>query len=112
MGDTKKRDPANRVRDSMTRDMAGGFVLREAEEGENRVVELSFSSEEPCERWFGTEILSHDADAANLSRLLDIGTLLFNHDPDKPIGRILSAEIDEAGRRGVAKVRFDEDEAS
>ena len=112
MGDTKKRDPANRVRDSMTRDMAGGFVLREAEEGDGRVVELSFSSEEPCERWFGTEILSHDADAANLSRLLDIGTLLFNHDPDKPIGRILSAEIDEAGRRGVAKVRFDEDEAS
>lgn len=92
--------------------MAGGFVLREAEEGDGRVVELSFSSEEPCERWFGTEILSHDADAANLSRLLDIGTLLFNHDPDKPIGRILSAEIDEAGRRGVAKVRFDEDEAS
>lgn len=92
--------------------MAGGFVLREAEEGEERVVELSFSSEEPCERWFGTEILSHDAEAANLSRLLDIGTLLFNHDPDKPIGRILSAEIDEAGRRGVAKVRFDEDEAS
>lgn len=43
---------------------------------------------------------------------MDIGTLLFNHDPNQPIGRILSAEIDTAGRRGVAKVRFDEDEAS
>ena len=27
---------------------------------ENRTVSLSFSSENPVERWFGEEVLSHD----------------------------------------------------
>lgn len=108
-GTRKTKAPTN---ERLTREVAGGFVLAKADAEDNRIVELSFSSEEPCKRWFGTEILSHTEGAANLSRLMEIGTLLFNHDANKPIGRIVSAGIDAAGHRGVAMVRFDEDEMS
>lgn len=108
-GTRKTKAPTN---ERLTREVAGGFVLAKVDAEDNRIVELSFSSEEPYKRWFGTEILSHTEGAANLSRLMEIGTLLFNHDANKPIGRIVSAGIDAAGHRGVAMVRFDEDEMS
>lgn len=111
MGTKKTNEPANRTRDSMTRGMCGDIVRKEGENDE-RTFTLSFSSEEPCDRWFGVEILSHSAGAVDLSRLNEIGTLLFNHDTDKPIGRVISAELDEAARRCVAVVRFDEDAES
>ena len=59
--------------------------INSAVDEENRTVELSFSSEEPCERWFGTEILCHDEECVDLKRLKEIGVCLFNHDCDKPI---------------------------
>ena len=43
---------------------------------------LSFSSEEPYERWFGVEILDHGPGAVDLARLNEIGCLLFNHNRD------------------------------
>ena len=70
----------------------------------------AFSSEEPYERWFGTEILSHDEGCVDLSRLNEIGVLLFNHDRDKVIGRIEKAWLENG--RGEADVVFDDDEAS
>lgn len=89
---------------------AEGIALRREAEGESRVLELSFSSEQPYERWFGTEILSHEAGAIDLTRLKEIGIVLFNHDHDKPIGQILSVELDEAEHRCRAVVRLDTDE--
>lgn len=80
--------------------------LRELNE-ETRQVELSFSSEEPYERWFGAEILSHEPGAADLSRLNDIGCLLYNHNRDKVIGRIDRAWVKD--NRAYASVTFDED---
>ena len=77
-----------------------------------RTVELSFSSEQPYQRWFGTEILSHDAGAIDLSRLEEIGVLLFNHDCDYVLGKVLDVSIDDVGKRGVATVQFDADEDS
>ena len=38
---------------------------------------ISFSSEEPYRRWFGMEILDHAENALDLSRLNDVGVLLF-----------------------------------
>ena len=38
-------------------------------DGDTRQAELSLSSEEPCRRWFGDEILLHDAGAIDLMRL-------------------------------------------
>ena len=79
-------------------------------EGNERKFVLSFSSEEPYERWFGTEILSHNDGAVNLDRLNTIGVVLFNHNRDKVIGKITRAWIEN--ERGYAEIEFDSDEES
>ena len=76
------------------------------DEVEDRTYEFPFSSEFPVARYFGNEILSHDAKAADLSRLNDGAPLLFNHNPDRVIGVVEGARIDSKGRRGYARVRF------
>lgn len=83
-----------------------------ADEGEEngRKVILSFSSEEPYERWWGIEILDHAEGAADLERLNSIGCLLFNHNRDFVIGKILRAWVEDG--RGCAEVEFDTDEQS
>ena len=58
-------------------------------EGNERKFTLSFSSEEPYERWFGLEILDHAPGAVDLQRINEIGCLLFNHNRDAVIGRRL-----------------------
>lgn len=70
-----------------------------------RTIEFPFSSETPVDRWFGDEILSHDANAADFTRLNDGAPLLFNHDIDDVIGVVESAQIG-ADRRGYCTVRF------
>ena len=77
---------------------------------ENRIVELSFSSETPVMRWGEYEVLSHKRDAVLLERLSTTGCLLFNHDRDKVIGKIIKAEV--KNKRGVARVQFDDDAES
>jgi len=76
------------------------------DEVEDRIYEFPFSSEFPVARYFGNEILSHEAKAADLSRLNDGAPLLFNHNPDRVIGVVEGARIDSKGRRGYARVRF------
>ena len=84
--------------------------MRKEGEEDSRVFELSWSSEEPYTRWFGPEILDHSEGCVDLSRLNEIGVVLFNHDRNKVIGKILNARIEN--RRGVAEIEFDSDEAS
>lgn len=98
----------------MTRYWPGAITCRKAGEGqeESRQAVLSLSSEEPCKRWFGNEILCHDAGAINLARLKEIGVVLFNHNTNEPIGRVLSVELDESQRKLRAVVEFDDDEDS
>lgn len=79
-------------------------------EGNERRFELSFSSEEPYKRFFGTEILDHSPGAVDLTRLNEIGVLLFNHDRDEVLGRIERAWLE--GDRGKAVVVFDSDDAA
>lgn len=81
-----------------------------AVEGEDRVVELSFSSEIIVERWWGAEILDHSDGCVDLSRLSEMGCVLFNHNRDIVIAKIEKAWIEN--NRGKAKIRFDEDEES
>jgi len=78
----------------------------EVEAIEDRTFEFPFSSEYPVARYFGNEILSHEPKAADLSRLNDSAPLLFNHNPDKVIGVVERAYIDDKRRRGYARVRF------
>lgn len=72
---------------------------------EARTLEMTFSSEEPVDRWFGSEVLSHAAGCADLSRLNDGAPLLFNHDMDDVIGVVERAWIGEDGL-GHCIVRF------
>lgn len=78
--------------------------------GNERRFQLSFSSEEAYERWWGTEILDHEENCVDLTRLNEIGVVLFNHSTDKVIGRIEKAWIEK--NRGEAIIVFDEDEMS
>lgn len=79
-------------------------------EGNERKFILSFSSEEPYSRYWGNEILDHSPDAANFTRLNEIGVLLFNHNRDNVLGKVNRAWIEN--QRGMAEVEFDEDEKS
>ena len=96
---------------------ADGIIQREMPEAsirsvdsDKRTAELSFSSEEPYTRYGVKEILDHGPGACDLKRLRSIGCVLFNHNRDKVIGKILSADIKDG--RGVATVQFDDDETS
>lgn len=79
-------------------------------EGNERKFILSFSSEEPYSRYWGNEILDHSPAAADLTRLNEIGVLLFNHNRDKVLGKVNRAWIEN--QRSMAEVEFDEDEES
>ena len=70
------------------------------DEVEDRTYEFPFSSEYPVERYFGNEILSHESGSANLGRLNDSAPLLFNHDPDRVIGVVERAYLDDKIRKG------------
>lgn len=85
-------------------------ITTRAVDEENRTVELSFSSEEPYQRWWGTEILDHSEGCVDLTRLQELGCVLFNHNRDKVIGKPLDVSIKD--NRGIAKVQFDEDPES
>ena len=77
---------------------------------ENRIVELSFSSETPILRWGDYEVLSHKKDAVMLERINTTGCLLYNHNRDRVIGKIVEAKI--KNKRGIATVQFHDDEES
>ncbi|HET9702353.1 MAG TPA: phage major capsid protein, partial [Burkholderiales bacterium] len=72
---------------------------------EARTVDLAYSSEQPHERWFGMEVLSHEPGAADLRRLNGGANLLVNHDPTDWVGVVERARVDP-DRKGRATVRF------
>lgn len=76
------------------------------EDGSRRFI-LSFSSEEPYERCWGTEILDHSENAIDLTRLNTIGVVLFNHKRDYVVGKVIKAWIENG--RGCAEIEFDND---
>ena len=77
---------------------------RAAIDEENRTVRLSFSSEEPVERFFGSEVLSHSPESVRMDRLNGSAPLLWNHDASDQVGRVEQASIEDG--RGYAVVRF------
>lgn len=97
-------------KNSNTREMVQANIrAAEGEEKERNLI-LSFSSEAPVKRWFGQEILEHTDGAVDLKRLNEIGCLLYNHNRDKVIGKVIRAWVENY--RCHAEVRFDEDEES
>lgn len=105
---TVRANDSTREKNSGRRSMGQIEAIRAegAEESRRRII--SFSSEEPYRRCFGTEILDHADHAPDLSRLNDVGVLLFNHDTDKVVGKVLRAWVEN--HRGMAEVEFDTDE--
>lgn len=88
-----------------------GVISRNAEirkskiDAENRTVELTFSSEEPYERWFGMEILSHKSDHVDMSFIASGNApFLAGHNREDVLGVIEKAWLQEGV--GRAQVRF------
>lgn len=81
---------------------------REDISAESRSVTVSFSSEEPVERWWGNEILDHNGKSCDLTRLNNSAPLLLNHDTSEQIGVVEKAWVKDS--RGYATVRFSKSE--
>jgi len=70
------------------------------------VIEFSFSSEEPVERYFGMEVLSHKSGAMNMARLNSgAAPWLWNHNPDVVLGGVEKGWQGDDGR-GYARTRW------
>lgn len=107
----QQRDkPVVNGRTAARREMVENSIRALSGEGNERKFILSFSSEEPYQRYWGAEVLDHSEGAVDLTRINEIGCLLFNHNRDAVIGKIAKAWIE--GGRGMAEVEFDSDEES
>lgn len=83
-------------------------LVRGSLDEESRTVEVTFSTENPVERWFGVEVLDHSAGAVRMDRITDGAPFLMDHDMRDQRGVVESAEI--KGKEGRAKIRFSRSE--
>ena len=104
---TNQKTSSTQTKKQMSRELS--FRAMEGE-GNERRFEISFSSEEPYERWFGIEILDHSEGAVDLTRLQEMGVVLYNHNRDIAIGKVVSVSIEDG--RGKAVIEIDTDEES
>ena len=75
-------------------------------DGEPDLVEFSFSSEQPVERYFGQEVLDHRPGAMNMARLNGgAAPWLWNHRADVVLGKVEKAWQGADGR-GYARTRW------
>ena len=96
------KKPLQRIASFDYADAVRGFEADN--ETESRALEFPFSSETPVQRWFGAEILSHNQDAVDMTRLNDGAPLLWNHDPDRVLGVVERGWLNDG--RGHVRVRF------
>jgi HK97 family phage major capsid protein len=84
----------------------------EFKEGDDLVVDMSFASEQPYERWWGVEVLKCTPDAVDLARVNDGGPILFNHDWDALRGHHVPGSVRaESGKvRGSVKLAWAADD--
>lgn len=75
-----------------------------ADEKNDRLVEMSVSSEEPYERYLGKEILVHNEKAIRMERFKTGAPFLLGHDPDNQVAVIKEAWLD--GKKLRVKVLF------
>lgn len=54
------------------------------------------------------EILDHGPGAVDLSRMNTVGVVLFNHDVDRVVGKVIRAWVEN--NRGMAEIEFDSDD--
>ena len=81
------------------------FLALDETKVDNDTLTFSFSSEAPVTRYFGEEILDHDAKSVDLRRLNgDAAPLLFNHDPAVVLGKVEKAWVEN--KRGKATIKW------
>jgi HK97 family phage major capsid protein/HK97 family phage prohead protease len=78
----------------LRRDFPGSAIEVKREADKPAALTFPASSESPVDRWFGTEVLSHERSAIRMDRV-EAGAvpLLFNHNWDDPIGMIDRAAV-------------------
>jgi HK97 family phage major capsid protein/HK97 family phage prohead protease len=87
------------------------FETRAADAEGPATISFALSSEAPVERFFGTEILSHESGAVRMERIKKRAMpLLFNHNWDDPVGMVDTGELRD-GRLYVDAHLFDTDRA-
>lgn len=74
------------------------------EQKQARTMSFSVSSEYPCDRWYGTEILDHSPESIDLSDFNDGAPVLFDHDTSKIVGVVESPYLGD--RKLGIKMRF------
>jgi len=79
-------------------------LIDETDDSQTDQMTFSFSSETPVKRNGFNEILDHSVESVNLDRLKRDAPLLFNHDMDKPIGRVKNAWVEN--NRGRATIQW------
>jgi len=71
-----------------------GIELKVEKRDEGARLQFSASSENPVERFFGTEVLSHKDGAIRMDRFArGAAPLLFNHNWDDPVGMVTDAAL-------------------
>lgn len=106
---SRTQPPRETSRDKNSGQRSMGTIEASRADGQDsRRRTISFSSEEPYRRYFGMEILDHGDNAVDLSRLNDVGVLLFNHKTDVVVGKVIRAWVEN--HRGMAEVEFDTDD--
>ena len=70
-------------------DLQHCFIEIQATKESEDLLKFFFSSKEPVKRYLGDEVLDHDEESVDLTRL-NSGTapLLFNHDQNIILGRV------------------------
>ena len=79
-------------------------LIDETADGKTDELTFSFSSETPVARNGFNEVLDHDVNSVDLSRLNNSAPFLFNHDMNRPIGRVKRAWIEN--RKGRATIQW------
>jgi len=79
------------------------FLEIESPKAKDNTIEFAFSSETPVQRMYGNEVLSHDENHVDLSRLNAGAPLLFNHQPDVVLGVVQKAWIEDQRGRAIIK---------
>jgi HK97 family phage prohead protease len=93
----------------MTKDIRSEVFHREIAldlrlmDSEARTVPASLSSEAEIKRFFGKEVLVHNADAINLERAATGLPLLFGHNQDQPIGRVEDVAVKNNRLQGTLR---------
>lgn len=84
-----------------------GREMKRTAEGGDLILDMAFASDEPYDRWWGTEVLEISDKAIRMGRLNDGAPILYNHDWDDLRGVHIAGSI-KADKDGVlrGKVRL------